>query len=95
MATEAGYGTTKKSQGGSEDKDFVDRAWEAQHRFEKRMARVGSGRYARVLKMARKPEPEEFRRTSLIVGIGLLVIGAVGFAIFLLMELLNKALGVK
>lgn len=96
-----GYGTgrgTAKGTGAptsSGDKGFVDKAWDVQHRLEQRTKRFGSGRYARVLRMARKPEPEEFRRTSIIVAIGLIVIGAIGFAILLLMEGLNGLLGIR
>lgn len=99
MADDVGYGTGSQkggsAGGSSSEKGFVDRAWDAQHRLEKRTKRIGSGRYARVLKMARKPEPEEFRRTSIIVAVGLLIIGFIGFVIFLLMDLLSRALGVK
>lgn len=95
MANDVGYGRGReKGSDATGQKGFVDRAWDAQHRLEQRTKRFGSGRYARVLKMARKPEPEEFRRTSLIVGIGLFIIGIIGFTIMMLMEVMNKALGV-
>lgn len=81
--------------GATGEKGFVDKAWETQARVEKRFQKIGAGRYARVLKMARKPEPEEFTRTSLITGIGLLVIGLIGFIIFLLMDLINSSLGLR
>lgn len=94
MANELGYGRESRKGGGGSEKGFVDRAWDTQHRLEQRTKRFGSGRYARVLKMARKPEPEEFRRSAIIVGIGLLIIGIIGFVIMMLMELMNRALGV-
>ncbi|HEX9816926.1 MAG TPA: protein translocase SEC61 complex subunit gamma [Candidatus Thermoplasmatota archaeon] len=66
-------------------KSFVDKAWDSQYRAENRLKRIGHGRYGRVLKMARKPEPEEFQKASQITGLGILVLGLIGFLIFLLM----------
>ncbi len=39
-------------------------------------------RYARVLKITKKPTKEEFFASSKVTGLGLLLIGAVGFVIF-------------
>ena len=36
--------------------------------------------------MARKPSKQEFRQTAIIFGIGLFVLGAIGFAILVLMD---------
>lgn len=66
-------------------KSFVDKAWDTQYRVENRIKRVGHGKYGRVIKMARKPEPEEFQKASQITGLGILVLGLIGFLIFLLM----------
>ncbi|MDD3494043.1 MAG: protein translocase SEC61 complex subunit gamma [Candidatus Thermoplasmatota archaeon] len=62
----------------------IDRAWEIQHNIEKRTERVGKGKYGRVLKMARNPDSEEFVRTSQMAAIGIVVIGIIGFVIYLL-----------
>jgi len=43
--------------------------------------------YRRVLKVATKPSREEFLQTSKITAIGIMVVGAIGFAIFLLFHL--------
>ncbi|MGB0653559.1 MAG: protein translocase SEC61 complex subunit gamma, partial [Thermoplasmatota archaeon] len=75
------------------ERSFMDKAWDTQRKIEKRMDRIGKGKYARVLRMARKPEPEEFKRSSSIVLVGIAVIGGIGFIIYLLMELLIGALG--
>ncbi|MFQ6012662.1 MAG: protein translocase SEC61 complex subunit gamma [Thermoplasmata archaeon] len=64
--------------------DIVDRAWEFQKRIEERAKRLGRGKYGRVLRMARKPTSEEFNRTLQITGIGLLLLGGLGFVIFLM-----------
>ena len=75
------------------DRTFLDKAWDAQRRVEKRLSGIGKGRYARVLRMARKPSPEEFKQTSNVVLIGIAVIGGIGFAIFLLMDVMLGWIG--
>lgn len=77
------------------EEGFVERAWEAQDGIEARFKRMGRGKYMRVLKMARKPEPEEFRRASQITAIGILIIGLIGFLILLFMGWLMGVLGVQ
>jgi protein transport protein SEC61 subunit gamma-like protein len=64
---------------------FMEKAWAFQHRIERRVGAIGKGRYARVLRMARKPEPDEYRQTSNIVLVGIAVVGGIGFAIYLFM----------
>ena len=66
------------------DRSFVDSAWEIQHNIEARQKRIGKGKYGRVLKMARKPTDEEYSKTSKITGAGILIIGGVGFLVYLL-----------
>lgn len=65
---------------------FMARAWAWQHALDRKWDGIGKGRFARVLRMARKPEPEEFRQSAIIVLVGIAVIGGIGFAIFLLMD---------
>jgi protein transport protein SEC61 subunit gamma-like protein len=67
-----------------DDKTFVEKAWDLQHKIEVKQNRVGKGKYGRVLKMARKPTNEEFSKTSKITGISILLVGGLGFLIFLL-----------
>lgn len=38
----------------------------------------------RVLKVATKPSKEEFLKTSKVTGLGILLIGGIGFAVFLI-----------
>ena len=64
------------------DKKLIDRAWELQHNLEAKRKGFGKGKYGRVLKMARKPTNEEYKKTSMITGVGILVIGGLGFLIF-------------
>jgi len=68
----------------NEDNGIIDKAWELQHNIEARQKRIGKGKYGRVLKMARNPTNEEYGKTSKITGAGILIIGGVGFLIFLL-----------
>jgi protein transport protein SEC61 subunit gamma and related proteins len=75
-------------------KSFVDKSWDTQYRVENRLKRFGHGRYGRVIKMARKPEPEEFQKASQITGLGILVLGLIGFLIFLLMKFIMDLLNV-
>ncbi len=63
---------------------FVEKAWHYQGRIEERFSRFGRGKYGRVIKMSRKPTYEEFMKTCMITGIGILAIGGLGFAIYYL-----------
>jgi protein transport protein SEC61 subunit gamma-like protein len=72
--------------------DIVDRAWEFQNRIEERAKRLGRGKYGRVLRMARKPNSDEFSKTLQITGIGLLLLGGLGFVIFLMATEIPKLL---
>jgi protein transport protein SEC61 subunit gamma-like protein len=69
------------------DKGIMDRAWELQNRIEARQQRIGKGKYGRVLKMARKPTNEEYEKTCMITGAGILLVGALGFVIYIIREL--------
>ena len=69
------------------DVGIIDRAWEFQHKIEVRQQRIGKGKYGRVLKMARKPTNEEYEKTSKITGLGILLVGAIGFTIYIIKEL--------
>lgn len=65
-------------------KSFLDKAWEIQHRIEEKIKHIGKGKYGRILKMARKPTDEEFARTAKITFLGMMVIGAIGFVIYII-----------
>ena len=68
-------------------KGIIDKAWDIQHKIESRQQRIGKGKYGRVLKMARKPTNEEYEKTAKITGAGILLVGAVGFVIYIIKEL--------
>ncbi|WP_226012554.1 protein translocase SEC61 complex subunit gamma [Halomicrobium salinisoli] len=42
--------------------------------------------YVRVLKLASTPSWEEFSRVALIAGAGIVIVGLIGFAIFVMMN---------
>lgn len=63
---------------------FVENSWKVQRGIEDRVRGIGHGKYGRVLRMARKPSKEEYIRTCQIVGVGLGIVGILGFAIYLI-----------
>lgn len=70
---------------------LVGKAWDAQEKLEGRLANLGRGKYGRVLRMARKPTPEEFRKSATVSAVGLAVLGALGFLIFILMRFIPQS----
>ncbi len=54
--------------------------------IEERLRRVQTGSMARILKMARKPSKQEFRQTVIVCGIGMFILGAIGFGMLWLMD---------
>jgi protein transport protein SEC61 subunit gamma-like protein len=63
--------------------DIMEWSWKRQNRAEEYLKRFGKGKYGRVLKMAKKPDGEEYKRTLQITSIGVVLIGGVGFLIYL------------
>jgi protein transport protein SEC61 subunit gamma-like protein len=49
--------------------------------------------YGRILKLTRKPSMEEFTTISKVAGLGIILIGIIGFVIYLVMVLIPTALG--
>lgn len=68
----------------------VEKSWQVQRRLEDRTAHFGKGKYGRVLKMAKKPDKDEYVKTLKITGIGLILIGALGFLIYWLWDNVPK-----
>jgi len=64
--------------------DIVEKSWEVQKDIEERVGRIGKGKYGRVIKMARRPTMDEYTKTLTITGIGLMLIGGLGFLIYLI-----------
>ena len=76
----------KKKRKIDDNRSFIQKAQDLQDRIESRRDRIGKGKYGRVLKMARKPTNEEFSKTSKITLAGILLVGGLGFAIFLIID---------
>ena len=55
----------------------------AQAIIEKRFRNLGKGKYTRILKMARRPTSEEYSKTLMITGAGLMLIGFIGYLIYI------------
>ena len=64
--------------------DIVEESWNVQRRIENRAKNMGKGKYGRVLKMARKPETEEYVKVLQITSLGLFLMGGLGFLIYLI-----------
>ena len=64
--------------------DIVDKSREVQKDIDERVSKIGKGKYGRVIKMAPKPTRDEYVKTITITGIGLLLIGGLGFLIYLI-----------
>lgn len=64
--------------------DIVEESWNIQRRIENRAKNLGKGKYGRVLKMARKPETEEYVKVLQITSLGLFLMGGLGFLIYLI-----------
>lgn len=62
--------------------DIVEKSWEVQDGIEDKVKNVGKGKYGRVLKMTRRPTEDEYERIVTITGIGIVLIGLLGFAIY-------------
>lgn len=62
---------------------FLDRAKRVQDNFDGRLRQVGHGRYGRILRMARKPETDEYVRVLEITALGAAIIGTVGFLLYI------------
>jgi len=59
-----------------------------QDTFESKTKNLGKGKYGRILKMAHTPTREEYKKTCYIAALGLIIVGAVGFAIMWIMTYL-------
>ena len=69
-----------------EKKSFEDIVQDKQDAIEAQFRKVSRGSCARILRMARKPTPQEFKQTTIICGIGLFILGLIGFIILLVMD---------
>jgi len=63
---------------------IVETGWTVQKKIDEWTKRFGKRKYGRVIKMARKPDYDEFVKTSFIAGIGVVIIGAIGYLVYFL-----------
>ena len=59
-----------------------------QDEFESKARGLGKGKYGKILKTAHTPSREEHKKTMYITGLGIILIGALGFAIWWVMTCL-------
>ena len=69
-----------------ENASFEDRVQAVQDKIEGGFRRIGRHPWARILRMARKPSKQECTQTSIICGIGMVILGFIGFVILVLMD---------
>ncbi len=62
---------------------------EVQKKVERRFSGIGKGKYARIIKMAKKPNEQEYVKVLAITGVGIILLGALGFAIYYIMTTLH------
>ena len=70
----------------SESRSFEDVVQDRQDWIEAQFRKISRGSWARIIRMARKPTHQEFRQTSIVCGIGLFVLGAIGFILLVVMD---------
>ena len=68
------------------NKTFEMKVQEQQDKIEAQFRKITRGSWARIIRMARKPSKQAFRQTAIICGIDLFVLGAIGFAILVVMD---------
>ncbi|MBQ7702131.1 MAG: protein translocase SEC61 complex subunit gamma [Candidatus Methanomethylophilaceae archaeon] len=61
------------------------KASQYQEKVESKFRNLGKGKYGRIIKMARTPTHEEYKKTIAITGLGIVILGALGFLIMWLM----------
>jgi protein transport protein SEC61 subunit gamma-like protein len=62
---------------------FLDRIKRTQDQIDTRLKNVGHGKYGRILRMARKPDTDEYVKVLQITFLGAVLIGGVGFIIYI------------
>lgn len=67
---------------------MTNRVYPEDESKEKKRSGLGFGRYSRIMRMARTPTRDEFKKTLGITALGIIILGAIGFAIMWLMTYL-------
>jgi len=63
--------------------DITEETLKVQNKIENKAQAIFKGKFARVLKMSRKPDMEEYNKTILITFAGMILMGGIGFMIYL------------
>ena len=71
---------------GKQSGSFEDRVQGWQDGIESGIRGFGKGSWARIIKMARKPSSLEFKQTCIVCGIGMFVLGFIGYVMLVLMD---------
>ena len=61
-----------------------DKLLDVQNKIERKIGGIGKGKYSRILRMAKKPTRDEYIKVVLITGVGIVLLGLVGFFIYLI-----------
>ena len=69
-----------------EQRRFEDTVQEWQDSIESNVRKIGKGSWARILRMARKPSKKELKQTIYVFGIGMVVLGFIGFVFLVIMD---------
>ncbi len=64
-----------------------DKLVEQQEKIERKFQGIGKGKYSRILKMAKKPNGNEYTKVVLIAGAGIVLLGLIGFIIYYIMQI--------
>ena len=70
----------------SSNRSFEEKVQVRQDQFETWVRSFGKGSWARIIRMARKPTKMEFRQTIWVCGIGMFILGFIGFIILVAMD---------
>ncbi len=75
-----------KSSKDSASASFEDKVQQWQDGIELQFRKLGRGSWARILRMARKPTSQEFKQTNYVCGIGMFILGFIGFVVLVTMD---------
>ena len=65
-----------------------EKANATQAKLESKFSNIGKGKYGRIIRLCHTPSVDEYKKTLVIVTIGLLIFGVVGYGIYWLMSYL-------
>jgi len=63
--------------------DIAEETLNVQNKIEGKAQSIIHGKLARILRMSKKPDTEEYKKTILITLAGMVLIGGIGFTIYL------------